>query len=167
MGYDTEHRSDIYRMYDLTTQRVRISRDVRWLGKFHVEGKYVDIPGYSRNNEIQIIQYAADDNTIDEMKETEDAETNSEKENLHKKINHKLRRLHTSYNLTIYDITKILLVGGTDKNYESPMKFEDAQNNLDREMRDNWKNIIQKKFENMEKNDVWDICNINEKPENQ
>ena len=60
------------------------------------------------------------------MKETEDAETNSEKENLHKKINHKLRRLHTSYNLTIYDITKILLVGGTDKNYESPMKFEDA-----------------------------------------
>ena len=70
MGYDTEHRSDIYRMYDLTTQRVRISRDVRWLEKFRVEGKYVDIPGYSRNNKIQIIQYAAGDNKIDEMKET-------------------------------------------------------------------------------------------------
>ena len=52
VGYATEHGGDVYRMNRLTTQRVRISRDVRWLGKFHVEGKYVDIPGYSRNNEI-------------------------------------------------------------------------------------------------------------------
>ena len=29
VGYATEHRSDLYRMYNLTTQRVRISRDVR------------------------------------------------------------------------------------------------------------------------------------------
>ena len=37
----------------------------------------MDILGFS-----QIIQYAANDNKIDEMKETEYAETNSEKENL-------------------------------------------------------------------------------------
>ena len=56
-------------MYDLTTQRVRISRDVRWLGKFHVEGKYVDIPGYSRNNKTWIIQYVDDDDKVEEIKE--------------------------------------------------------------------------------------------------
>ena len=85
VGYAMEHRGDVYWMYDLTMQRGRISRDVRWLENFHMEVKYVDIPGYSRNNKIQIIQDAADDNTIDQMKEIEDAITNSEKENLNKK----------------------------------------------------------------------------------
>ena len=33
---------------------------------------------------------------------------------------------HTSYNPTIYDITKILQVGGTDENYKSLMKPEEA-----------------------------------------
>ena len=72
-------------MYNLSTQRVRFNRDVRWLGKFHVEGKYVDIPEYSKNNKIQIIQYTANDDKIDEVKETEDAETKSENGNLNKK----------------------------------------------------------------------------------
>ena len=42
----------------------------------------------------------------------------------------------------------------------------EAWNDPDREMRNNWENVIKKEFENMEKNDVWDICDINEKPEN-
>ena len=91
-----------------------------------MEYKHVDIPGCSGNNKIWIIQYAANDNKIDEIKETADAETNSEKENLNEKINHKLRRLHTSYNPTVYDITKILVMGGTDETYKSPVKFEEA-----------------------------------------
>ena len=57
-------------------------------------------------------------------------------------------------------------MGGTDENYKSPMKFEEVWNDPDREMRNNWKNAIKKEFENMEKNDVWDICDTNEKPEN-
>ena len=59
-----------------------------------------------------------------------------------------------SYNPTVYDITEILLVGGTDENYKAPMKFEEAWNDLDKEMRDNWKIAIKKEFENMEKNVV-------------
>ena len=57
-------------------------------------------------------------------------------------------------------------MGGTDENYKSPMKLEEAWNDPDIEMRDYWKNTIKKEFGNKEKNDVWDICNINEKPEN-
>ena len=113
-------------MYDLTTQRVRISRDVRWLGKLHVEGKYVDIPGYSRNNKTWIIQNVDDDDKVEDTKEKEDEDAKSENEGLNKKINHKLQKLHTSYNPTVYDITEILLVGGTDESYEAPTKFEEA-----------------------------------------
>ena len=45
--------------------------------------------------------------------------------------------MHTSYNPTVYDISEILLVGGTDESYESPMKFEEAGNDAEREMRQN------------------------------
>ena len=45
VGYTTENRGDVYQIYDMTTQRARISRNVRSLGKFHMEGKYMDIPG--------------------------------------------------------------------------------------------------------------------------
>ena len=61
---------------------------------------------------------------------------------------------------------EILLVGGTDENSESLVNFEEVWNDPGREMRNNWTNIIMKEFENMEKNDVWDICDINENPEN-
>ena len=46
-----------------------------------MEGKYVDIPGCSRNNKIWITQYAANDDKIDEVKETEDSGSYSEKGN--------------------------------------------------------------------------------------
>ena len=59
--------------------------------------------------------------------------------------------MNTSFNLTMHDITKILLVTGTEENYKSPMKFDGAWNDPDREMRDNWKNAIKKEFQNMEK----------------
>ena len=99
---------------------------MRWLGKFHVQGKYVDIPEYSRNNKTRIIQYVDDDNKVEDTKEKEDKDAKSENEGLNKKINQKLQKLHKSYNPTVYDITEILLVGGTDESYEAPTKFEEA-----------------------------------------
>ena len=144
---------------------IRISRDVRWLGKIHVEVKYMDIPGYSRNNKIWIIEYIADGNKIDEVNETEDDGTYLEKENLNKKINHKLRKLRTSYNQTIYNISEILLMGGTDEYYKSPIKFKEAWNDPNWEMKNNWKNAIKKEYKNMEKKDICNKCDINEKPE--
>ena len=51
-----------------------------------------------------------------------------------------------------------------NKNYKSPARFEKAWNDLDIQMRGNWQNVIKKEFGNKEKNDVWNICNINEKP---
>ena len=42
----------------------------------------MEIPEHGRNNKIWISQCTADDDKIDEVKETEDDGTNSEKENL-------------------------------------------------------------------------------------
>ena len=50
VGYATEHAGDVYRMYDPNKSRIKISRDVRWMGKFYNDGHPIDIPNYNKNN---------------------------------------------------------------------------------------------------------------------
>ena len=38
VGYTTEHAGDVYRMYDPRTKRIKISRDLRWMGNFYNDG---------------------------------------------------------------------------------------------------------------------------------
>ena len=54
VGYATEHAGDVYRMYDPNTKRIKISRDVRWMGKFYIDGDPIKIPNYKENNSRNI-----------------------------------------------------------------------------------------------------------------
>ena len=49
VGYATEHAGDVYQMYDPNTKRIKISRDVRWMGKFYNDGHPIEIPDYKEN----------------------------------------------------------------------------------------------------------------------
>ena len=40
MGYATNHAADVYRMLDLDTKKITISRDIRWLNKNYSEWKH-------------------------------------------------------------------------------------------------------------------------------
>ena len=37
-------------MYNPSTKRIKISRDVRWMGKFYNDGHPIEIPDYKENN---------------------------------------------------------------------------------------------------------------------
>ena len=50
VGYTREHAGDAYHMYDPNTKRIKISRDVRWMGKFYNDGHPIKIPDYKENN---------------------------------------------------------------------------------------------------------------------
>ena len=50
VGYATGHAGDVYRMYDSSTERIKISRDVRCIGKFHNDGHPPEILDYKENN---------------------------------------------------------------------------------------------------------------------
>ena len=52
VGYATDHAGDVYHMYDPSTNR--ISRNVRWMGKFHNDGHPIEIPDYAENNSRNI-----------------------------------------------------------------------------------------------------------------
>ena len=49
VGYATEHAGDVYRMYDPNTKRIKISRDVKWMGKFFNDGHPIKISEYKKN----------------------------------------------------------------------------------------------------------------------
>ena len=49
VGYATEHASDIYCMHNHRTKRIKISRDVRWMGKFYNDGHLIKIPDNTEN----------------------------------------------------------------------------------------------------------------------
>ena len=54
VGYTMEHAGDVYRMYDPKTRRIRISCDLRWMGKFYNDGLPIEIPNYNKNNSKNI-----------------------------------------------------------------------------------------------------------------
>ena len=49
----TEHAGDVYCMYDPKTRRIRISCDVRWMGKFFNDGHPIEIPNYNKNSKLR------------------------------------------------------------------------------------------------------------------
>ena len=50
MEYATDHAFDVYRMYNPSTKRIKICRDVRWMVKFCNDGRPIEIPDYAENN---------------------------------------------------------------------------------------------------------------------
>ena len=50
VGYAIEHAGDVYRMYDPNMKRIKISHDLRWMGKFYNDGHPIKIPEYKENN---------------------------------------------------------------------------------------------------------------------
>ena len=44
VGYATDHTSDVYHICNPSTKRIKISRDVRWIGKFYNDRHPIEIP---------------------------------------------------------------------------------------------------------------------------
>ena len=107
VGYATEHAGDIYRMYDPNTKRIKISGDVRWMGKFYNDRHPIEIPNNIENNSrnmksIQLpIRYDHAQKESNLMKQSLNDENIPENPNTN-------------------NVAEVVLVGGMDKGYKSP-----------------------------------------------
>ena len=106
----------MYRMLDLNTKKVKMTRYMIWLNKPYViwKGKkevedYVDV-------EDNIDQEVSDEGIIEEEK-ISDSPCSEKKTN-------EFRRLNTLYNQTIEDILEFAMVGGTDNEYVNLISFQ-------------------------------------------
>ena len=93
LGYAEDHPEDTYRMLNLETKKVIITRDVKWLNKTYNK----------RSNEKRIVVVQHEDPKSSKEKEAE------RKNNHGNKILNELRRLHTFYNLTLIFIRSTIL----------------------------------------------------------
>ena len=137
VGYSNNHTGDVYRFYDVESKRIKISRDVRWTGKFYANSDYVSIPNYDQNAMIR----ATRGNRLNENT----SETESTSDNQETTVDNTIRVTHDP---TRDDMAEIVLVGGTDESYESPETFEKAWNHNNDYLREKWREAIKKEFEN-------------------
>ena len=112
LGYAEDHPEDTYRMLNLETKKVIITRDVKWLNKMHNKIR----------NEKRIV------NIQNEDPESSGEEEAKRKNNHGNKIMNELRRLHTFYNPTLNHMKNVYraFVGGTSNEYDHPEFFKDA-----------------------------------------
>ena len=171
VGYSSRHSSDVYRMYNLETKRVTVTRDIRWLGMTY--GKYM-----SKEENLPDEQPACDDSDEDEDVKTENffeiseaepvvyekpvtrsmsAQRTEEKNDTedNSRLTGELRRLHTSWNPVLNEVVDFAMVGGTDDLHENPTYFNEAWNHEDPQERKHWRDAIKKEFRDMIKNEVW------------
>ena len=121
LGYAADHPEDTYRMLNLETKKVIITRDVKWLNKMHNK--------ISKEKRIVTIQ--------NEDPESSGEEETKRKNNHGNKIMNELRRLHTFYNPTLNDMKNVdcAFVGGTSNEYDHPEFFKDAWDHPEEEDR--------------------------------
>jgi hypothetical protein len=77
VGYSDNHTSNVYRMYDLQTRGIKVSRDITWLNKFY--GEYVGLKNTAK------VETQADDSS-DEEDGITDQEGQSEDDNYYQPI---------------------------------------------------------------------------------
>ena len=105
--YATDHAGDVYRMYDPNTKRIKISRDVRWMGKFNNEGYPIEIPDSKENNSRKMKAIPPPIRYDDAQKEND-------------LMKQSLNEKNILENPTTNDVAEVVLVGGIEKSYKTP-----------------------------------------------
>ena len=151
VGYSSRHSSDVYRMYNLETKRVTVTRDIRWLSMTY--GEYLN-EEESLPEEQPVYEDSDDDEEVKTEKVVDFPETEpegyerpvtrsmsvqreeevDESEN-NPRLTGELRRLHTSWNPVLDEVVDFAMVGGTDDMHENPTYFHEAWNHC-------WKNNV-------------------------
>ena len=174
VGYATNHAGDVYRMLDLNTKKITMSRDIKWLNKTYGEWK---------DKKVETIEEVYEDSTPNETivestteeNQTGD-ETTKERAKLQKELEidthediedveersrgpRTLRSGRELRNVTweISDLHVALMMSTVDsvtKEVE-PITFKEAWWHENLQSRNKWRNAIRLEFSNMNKRIVW------------
>ena len=191
VGYAKDHDKDVYRMFNMKTRKVSLTRDVRWLSKLF--GDYKNI----KEKEIIKVSDERESNKMNWMYESEDeveadeekGEANDDKERVQKKIANEMKKLSASFNpeatriaerLTRKDEIEIEEEDYSDeeeiiferagmaflmKDPGTPTNFEEAWNHPKKEDQEKWRTAIKKEFDSMNERQVWKIIKKSEVPD--
>jgi hypothetical protein len=152
VGYALQHAGDVYRMFNLDTKKIMMSRDIIWLNK-----KDKSFNSDTRAGRDKLLE------PNPEVNEQSNIPTN-------RKLLNELKRLNTSYNPTlkddVEDITDLVFLGAVDSGFLEPQTFEQAWHHPDAGEKEGWHNAIKKEFMSMIEKDVWTKVKKDQVPSN-
>ena len=173
LGYADNHAGDVYRMLNLSTNKVIQTRDVTWTQKMYGEHMGLKRSKY-RETVLKLLMDSDDDseheqigskegrNEIDGGSEDEENDTEDEgptRGRQTQQLPREVRNLQTFYNPNPGEfgetVLEAALLGATDSGYEEPRNFQEAWNHQDEETRKKWREAIRHEFTMMIKRGVW------------
>ena len=179
VGYVRNSTGDTYRMYNLRTNKITNTRDVKWAGKLYKDMmvKETDQSDYytasdednmnSDDNDNLEGQPRKNDNRLEgQVRRSGRIQSQNDTD---EKVMRALRKLNVSYNPIMSGMAfadEVAFVGGTDESYDNPEQFQEAWNHPKTEEREYWREAIRKEFNDMIKRKVWRETRTSEIPEN-
>ena len=154
IGYSKDHEEDVYRMLNLSTLKVKNTRDVIWLNKCY--GEWKGIKGYS-SHEFEVIKKpssdtdssdsvtnknkttAEKDTSSDDSSDDEDEESDnsgniadrtraklSQQDEDDLVVNMNRMRISETAAISMQELVEWCLVGGEDADYTNPKTFKEV-----------------------------------------
>jgi hypothetical protein len=153
VGYSDEHPRHTYRFVNLHTNRIVLSRDVKWLNKMWGE--------YQKIKQENVINIDHDDGyELEEQAFTEDPGDQiidqggnqvigGAEATRGSRVERELMRLSTFYNPTVpltsdEEAAEIALMSAVESGYDEPRNFKEAWNHEDQGIRGKWQHAIRK-----------------------
>jgi transposase InsO family protein len=192
LGYSSNHSGDTYRLLNLKTYKVILSRDVTWLNKtygdYHHISKSKHVTYLEHEDELDKDQAYMNSESGKENREENEFQNNEDQEDIQPKkattvsqrtnLNTELRRLNTFYNPTTYNQNKsndvmlemahvVIDVGMYNalvSDPKEPETFQSACNHQDKDERDKWRESIKKELNSMIDKKVWEVKKKHEIP---
>ncbi len=165
VGYAENHAGNVYRVMNLKTKRVMLTRDVKWINKFIVEldepRKSNDIYEIDTEDEVRVQEAQERPAEMDENEREEPVHPNNEENVIQPRLTRELRGLEPFNNpgrLEIEGENNQLCFFVPDANNEDdsvPLTFKDAWYHEDPDERAKWRAAIRLEFKQMLKNMVW------------
>ena len=164
--YSLQHGIGVFRMFNLQTQRIIITRDVLWLNLTY--GQYIKQKQQRTTERTKIYNIQVNDSAEEANTKQETTNNKLGREQSSGITNNQLinefKRLHTSYNPRNSDMVDYACIGGTDEEYEIPNSFSEAWHHHDKEQKHKWKEAINKEIQDWTKRGVLEFMTMEKKP---
>jgi len=164
LGYAKGHAGDVYRMLNLKTRKVIISRDVQWMGAGKNEAKTVRFNEEDDDDDgetVEAMEFDDEDEEIEEEEHQNQAPDTTQAPTPKPRLINEVKGLKMYNNPGRLDLEEgnlfCFFVGAEnkEKKTQEPTSFSDAWNHEDPSQKSKWRDAIRLEFNQMLKNGVW------------
>ena len=156
VGYANNHAGDAYRMFNMATQKISMSRDVIWLDKLY--GDYFQLKEGKRTilSNSDNVDLSLEEEELLDMTDKGAIESIATGRTGTTRLEREMKKINTSYNPIVEEVMEMVFTSvETSRRYNEPQTFREGWNHVDDIEQKGWQEAIQKEFHDMLEKQVW------------